>query len=150
MMQNIILITLMILLIFFLSNETKINDIINKKYIKYLFILVIIYFVKQNYNFTLLIVALLVIIFLNVDIKGKIENNQYFESFSNNIKETFDFIPYKIGSDLIPDSVPDSVSDSVSDSDTDTKKSFVIEPFKKEVSNLKELYENIKIEIKKL
>ena len=150
MMQNIILITLMILLIFFLSNETKINDIINKKYIKYLFILVIIYFVKQNYNFTLLIVALLVIIFLNVDIKGKIENNQYFESFSNNIKETFDFIPYKIVSDLIPDSVPDSVSDSVSDSDTDTKKSFVIEPFKKEVSNLKELYENIKIEIKKL
>ena len=85
MMQNIILITLMILLIFFLSNETKINDIINKKYIKYLFILVIIYFVKQNYNFTLLIVALLVIIFLNVDIKGKIENNQYFESFSNKI-----------------------------------------------------------------
>ena len=82
MMKNIILITLIIMLIFFLSNEEKINDLISKKYIKYLFILLIVYFIYQNYNFTIIALIIIILIFLNVDIKEKFENNSYLTNFN--------------------------------------------------------------------
>ena len=45
MIQNIILILLIILLIFFASNDENFNKITSKKYIKYLFLILIIYFI---------------------------------------------------------------------------------------------------------
>ena len=161
MFQNIILITLIIILFFFLSNETKINDLISKKYIKYLFILIIIYFVYQNYNISLLVIILLVIIFFNVDIKNKFQNNKYlnnFESFknlfveyynnfnedkpikkerfTNNQNEDYDIKHYK--------------ENKITEENKEIEGKNKIEPFKTEVMNLKDIYENIKLEIKKL
>ena len=109
--------------------------------------MLIIYFIYQKYNIILLVVLILIFVFLNI------ENNKYilkFESFKNlmidylnNYKETFanddkkiDFVPYKIEEDK---------------EKTDVKKERPsIEPFKEEVTKLKDLYENIKLEIKRL
>ena len=134
MFQNIILIILIILLFFFLSNDEKVNDLMSKKYIKYLFILLIIYFIYQNYNLSLLLILLLIFLFYNIDFKDKIFNNKYFESFkdlSNIIKEKFKNFDFE--DDIEKD-----------------KKKVKIEPFKEEVTKLKDLYENIKMEIKKI
>jgi len=134
MFQNIILIILIILLFFFLSNDEKVNDLMSKKYIKYLFILLIIYFIYQNYNLSLLLILLLIFLFYNIDFKNKILNNKYFESFkdlSNIIKEKFENFDFE--DDIEKD-----------------KKKVKIEPFKEEVTKLKDLYENIKMEIKKI
>lgn len=119
MFQNIILIILLILLFFFISNEAKINEITNKNSIKYLFLLVIVYFIYQNYNLVLLIAAILILIFFNMDFKEKFLNNKYL-SF---VKEKF------------------------SNSEDSSEK---IEPFKDNIMNIKELFNNIKMEIKKL
>jgi Ca2+/Na+ antiporter len=159
MIQNIILIILIIILFFFISNEDKINDIFTRKYVKFLFMLIIIYFVYQNYNFTVLAIALLILVFLNVDIKDKIINNKYLvnyesfkdiiidyynnfkrETFSNNKEETAQLNNY--------DFIPQSISDNSDDNENEKK--IEVEPFKDEVVKLKDLYENIKMEITKL
>jgi Ca2+/Na+ antiporter len=162
MIQNIILIILIIILFFFISNEDKINDIFTRKYVKFLFMIIIIYFVYQNYNFTVLAIALLILVFLNVDIKDKISNNKYLgnyesfknlvidyynnfkrEAFSNNKEETAQLNNY----DFTPQ-IPQSISDNRDDNENEKK--IEVEPFKDEVVKLKDLYENIKMEITKL
>jgi hypothetical protein len=186
MIQNIIFIILLIILLFFLSNEKNIDNIISKKYVKFLFILAIIYFIYQNYNIILLVVAILIFIFLNVNVKEKFLNNKYLnnlENFkslineffeNNNLNKTnskienfsdknYDFKPFnKIEEkNKIPDKLntdmPIDISDILKETsilndefnkDLDTNKN--IEPFKEEVVKLKDLYENIKMEIKKL
>jgi hypothetical protein len=121
MIQNIILIILIIILIFFVSNNKKINELISKKYIKYLFILLIIYFIYKNYNLTILCIFLLIILFLNMDFQEKIINNKYLKNLGvDYLKESF------------------------------LNNNEKIEPFKTEVLKLKDLYENIKLQINKL
>lgn len=126
MFQNIILLILMILLFFFISNEQKISNILQNKSIKYLFLLLIIYFIYQNYNLILLIVAILVVIYFNIDFKEKFINNKYLSI----IKESFSNI------DL--------------DENDENKEDIKIEPFKQEVVKIRDLFENIKMEIKKI
>jgi len=172
MIQNIILIILIILLLFFMSNEKKINDLISKKYIKYLFILLIIYFIYQNYNFSLLVIFLLIIIFLNINIKEKFNNKylknyenfknliiEYFsdennkkskEKFSNNIDKSNDKSHDKLN-DKSYDFTPFVTEDkNININSSEEKNENKIEPFKTEVLKLKDLYENIKLEITKL
>lgn len=127
MLQNIILIILIIFMLFFISNDEKLNKLINKKYIPYLFILLIVYFIYQQYNFILLVIVLMVIIFLNVNLKKKIRK------IMNDVKEKFD--------NFTEEDVKEK------DPENETEK---VEPFKNEVNKLKELYENIKLEITKL
>ena len=133
MFQNIILIILIILLFFFLSNDQKVNEWMAKKYIKYLFLLLILYFIYQNYNLSFLLIILLIFLFYNVDIKNKLINNKYLENFLNLgkiIKEKFENFDFE--------------------EKMEEEKKPKIEPFKEEVSKLKDLYENIKMEIKKI
>lgn len=151
MIQNIILIILIIILFFFISNEDKINDIFTKKYIKYLFMLIIIYFVYQNYNFTVLAIALLILVFLNVDVKDKIINNKYlvnYESFKNIVIDYYNNFKKESFSNKDYDFTPQT-PDNNTEYDIEEKK-IEIEPFKDEVVKLKDLYENIKMEITKL
>jgi peptidoglycan hydrolase CwlO-like protein len=163
MIHNIILIILIILLFFFISNEIKINDLISKKYIKYLILLIIVYFIYQKYNFVLLAITILVIICMNIDIKDKILNNKYltnYETFKNLIidyhkemfsnKESFDFEPYtkeKNNSEHSEHSQNSEINEIQNENETNKKN---IEPFKTEITKLKDLYENIKLEIKKI
>ena len=129
MFQNIILLILIILLFFFISNEQKISNILQNKSVKYLFLLLIIYFIYENYNLILLIVAILVVIYFNIDFKEKFINNKYLSI----IKESFSNI------DL-----------DGNDENEGNDKNIKIEPFKQEVVKIRDLFENIKMEIKKI
>ena len=164
MIQNIILIVLIILLLFFMSNEKKINDLISKKYIKYSFILLIIYFIYQNYNFALLVIFLLIIIFLNINIKEKF-NNKYlknYENFKNLIIEYFNDDGNKKSKEKFSNNTTKPIDTSydftpcvdedknINIDSVEEKNENKIEPFKTEVLKLKDLYENIKLEITKL
>lgn len=152
MIQNIILISLIIIIFFFISNGEKINTLISKKYIKYLLVLLIIYFIYQKYNIVLLVILILIFVFLNI------ENNKYilkFESFKNlmvdyfnNYKETFSNDDKKDDDKKI-DFEPYKIEETIEKTDIKKEKSN-IEPFKEEVTKLKDLYENIKLEIKRL
>ncbi len=141
MIQNILLIILIILLFFFISNEPKINEIVSKKYIKYLFLLCIVYFIYQNYNLILLIIAILILIYFNVDFKERFSNNKYLSKF-NEMKESFSNFDFDIDLGLGTD-------EKSSKSNGDSKKNN-IEPFREEVTKIKDLFENIKMEIKKI
>ena len=120
----------------------------------------------------MLVIFLLIIIFLNINIKEKFNNKylknyenfknliiEYFndennkkpkEKFSNNIDKTnidktnidksYDFTPF-VNEDKNKDINIDSLKE---------KNENKIEPFKTEVLKLKDLYENIKLEITKL
>lgn len=138
------------MLIFFLSNEEKINDLISKKYTKFLFILLIVYFIYQNYNFTILALVLVILIFLNVNIKEKFENNNYLkniinyskiftskELFKNNNDEDYDVKPYF-----------EEKNNDEKENKENVKPN--LEPFKNTISEIRELYNNIKEQINKL
>lgn len=153
MFQNIILIVLLIILFFFISNEKKINEITNKDSIKYLFLLVIIYFIYQNYNLVLLIAAILILIFFNMDFKEKFLNNKYLSFIKENFIE-YDLKKNK-GSSLFSqvfgkENNKELFSGENVDDNESGKKSNKIEPFKDNVANIKDLFDNIKMEIKKL
>ena len=168
MMQNIILITLIIMLIFFLSNEEKINNLISKKYIKYLFILLIVYFIYQNYNFTIIALVIIILIFLNVDIKEKFENNSYLTNFNiDNFKKiVLDY--YKLFNSEVKKNKKISKELFQNNNDSYDFNPFIeenknihlvedreeakpnLKPFKNTISEIKELYNNIKDEINKL
>lgn len=165
-MQNIILITLIIMLIFFLSNEEKINDLISKKYTKYLFILLIVYFIYQNYNFTIIALVIIILIFLNVNIKEKFENNSYLENFNiDNFKKiALDY--YKLFNSEVKKNKKVSKELFKNKNESFDFNSFIeekininkdseegkpnLEPFKDSISEIKELYDNIKEQINKL
>jgi hypothetical protein len=140
-----------------MSNEKKLNDIISKKYIKYLFILLIIYFIYQNYNFTLLVIILLIIILFNVDIKEKFVNNYFmkYENFKNLLTEYFKDSNEKFSNksyDITPftDNIDTNIIRNIDENENENKNKNKIEPFKTEVLKLKDLYENIKMELTKL
>jgi len=150
MFQNIILIILLILLFFFISNEKKINEITNKDSIKYLFLLVIVYFIYQNYNLVLLITAILILIFFNMDFKEKFLNNKYLSFIKENFIEydskkntNLSFFKQLFGKENNKELFSGENVD-------DNEKSNKIEPFKDNVQNIKDLFDNIKMEIKKL
>ena len=150
-----------------MSNEKKINDLISKKYIKYLFILLIIYFIYQNYNFVILVIFLLIIIFLNINIQEKFNNNKYlknYENFKNLITEYFNDISNKKSKEKSKEKFSNNTVDKSYDfipfvnedknininKEEKIENENKIEPFKTEVLKLKDLYENIKLEITKL
>ena len=130
MFQNIILLVLVILLLFFVSNEKKLNELFSNNNIKYLFLLIIIYFIYENYNLILLIVAILIVIYFNVDFSERFKNNKYL-GFFKDIKEKFSNF-------------------SLDDDEHEYNKKENIEPFREKVTDIKNLFENIKMEIKKI
>ena len=161
-MNNIFLIILIIILFFFISNEKKIDDFINRKYMSYLLLLLIIYFVYQNYNLAILVIGLLIFVFMNVDFKDKVNYEKFmnyyelFKEYFNSKKELFtnqtsdsnvqfDIKPYK---DAISNILGEHNDNS--DEQKQEEKKQQTEPFKNDVAQLKEMYDNIKLELKKL
>ena len=175
MLKNIVLIILIIFLLFFFSNNNKFNDLFTKKYIKYLFILLIVYFIYQNYNFTILAFALIILIFLNVDIKEKFVNNIYLNNLNiDNIKNIFnDYLSTfnkKISKELFQNSSDgmttvnnllnevknvginnDGIAsiNNLLNGDVENAEKKKLEPFKSNVLEIKDLFESIKKEINK-
>jgi hypothetical protein len=161
-----------------MSNEKKLNDFISKKYIKYLFLLVIIYFIYQKYNLLFLVSILFLIVLFNIDFKDKLKDNDVLdkyliykkyiidflkefketligdeknikknkESFSNMDNESYNVKPWREKEGGI---MSDSGIYNSNEISTDKKESET-SPFNKEVNEIKELYENIKMEINRL
>ena len=159
-----------------MSNEKKLNDFISKKYIKYLFLLIIIFFIYQKYNLLILVTILFFFVLFNIDFKKKLKNTELLDKYNEckkkfinflkdfketligeeNMKEKFsnnsyDVIPYEkdileIEKELIKDEKKDI--EKIEELEELEKKEN--EPFKKEVNEIKELYENIKMEINRL
>jgi hypothetical protein len=177
MYENIIYIIFIIILLFFISNEEKINSFFSKKYFKILFLLLIIYFVYEKYNLLYLMILLLIIMILNID-WNRFKNNKYLKNigFINSFV-TPEFCKYaykqftnRFAENFISDSNNSprtdqspilsqfNVVDFVKEINTLKKKSELfdgntpqkIEPFKENVENIKELYDNIQNEINKL
>jgi hypothetical protein len=196
MIQNIFYISIIILLFFFISSEEKINDITTKKNMKFLFLLVIIYFVYQNYNFGILFILFGIFIFFNIDFKkiknvlnskensdslletdteplySKFFNSELFknyQTFKNTIydyfknKEHFTFEPYQEKNDKTkkensssnePSGKLESLISSPSLSPIlslgNLENSENKGPFKEDIKKIREMYENIKMEINKI
>ena len=146
MLMNIILIILIIIVLFFTSNEEKVNDLVSKKHIKYLLLLLIIYFVYQNYSILILVIAIMLFIFVNM---SKNKYMDYYENFKNLIKEYYQDRKKKFLNEtsLNGESTTSTLNESFTNENKSKNK---IEPFREEVTKLKELYDNIKSEIKKL
>jgi hypothetical protein len=163
MIQNIILLSIIIILLFFVSNERKINEIINKKHIKYLFLLIIIYFIYQNYNLVLLIIAVLIFLYFNIDSKERFLNNKYLlklkESIENFTTEE-NTIKYKkninidINNDINNNNIKNKNENKMNmlggEGGYDSNNKNNIEPFREDVKKIRDLFENIKMEVKKL
>jgi hypothetical protein len=130
-----------------MSNEKSINQLISKKYVKYLFILLIVYFVYQNYNLVILSVIFLLFFLVNTNyktnIKGKIVD--YFNTLKEKVSEKFSNMDMDM--DMNYDFKPFIEEEKSTNNSNSEKK---IQPFKEEVLKIKEMYENIKLEINKL
>jgi len=173
MIQNIFLILITLLLIFFVSNDENINKIISKKYMKYLFLFLIIYFIYQKYNFYLLFITIAIFIFINSTIKDKMDNINLYESYYDFKKTIYEFIESKTLKETFKNNKNSNKiyrENNFNDFDikpySDEKKNeenniqlkhdkqesqkTYSEPFKNNVLAIKDLYENIKNEIKKL
>ena len=154
------------MLIFFLSNEEKINDLVSKKYTKYLFILLIVYFIYQNYNFTIIALVIIILIFLNVDIKEKFENNSYLTNFNIDNFKKIGLDYYKLFNSEVKKNKKVSKELFENNNNSYDFNPFIeekininkdseegkpnLEPFKNSISEIKELYNNIKEQINKL
>jgi len=157
-----------------MSNEKKLNDFISKKYIKYLFLLVIIYFIYQKYNLLFFVSILFLIVLFNIDFKNKLKDTDMLDKYLIYKKYIIDFIK-EFKETLIGDEKNIRKNkESFSNMDNESynvkpweekktenesnekiepvidKKESEISPFNKEVNEIKELYENIKMEINRL
>ena len=85
MFDKIILILIIIFLLFFLSNETKLSDIFEeKKYIKYIFLLVIFYCIAKEVNMVFIVFMFLIFIVMNTNLKEKCKNHPLFQKIKEN------------------------------------------------------------------
>jgi hypothetical protein len=173
-----------------MSNEKKLNDFISKKYIKYLFLLVIIYFIYQKYNLLFFVSILFLIVLFNIDFKHKLKDTDVLDKYITCKKHILDFLK-EFKETLIGDEVKQNKNISTEnftnidtsydvkpwlDKENFEKKDEKVEkkendlfnkeheslnkehesfnkehePFNKEVNEIKELYENIKMEINRL
>ena len=167
MYQKIIVVLLIIFLIFFISNDDKMNKYSQNKNFQYLFLIFMIFCLYNNVNVLFLIIIFLIFIYFNTNLKHKIKNNNIISNFYNgSLFETFienfddgktnnnnyEIKPYieENNNDEKEDiSIKKESNESFSNTTlTDTKE--IIEPFKLSIQEIRELYDNIKLEINKL
>jgi hypothetical protein len=146
MLQNIIYIIIIIFILFFISNDKKINDILSKKYIHFLFILLILYFIHLNYNFSIFFIffIFIVLFFIDTTIYSNIPN--IYTINIDEIKERL-LLKYKHLKKYLKKIF---LENNNNENFTNKKNKNNFEPFKNEITKLKDLYENIKLEIKNL
>ena len=173
MFEYILFVIFIIIFFFFLSDEPKINEFISKKYMNYFLLLCILYLIYQQYHIGVLLSIFLLFIYMNVDLKEKITKNEYLLSYTK-IKK----IIQEVFENINTNTYANTHANTHANTYANTKESFTnntvhtdvtntentkelntlkkekiednIEPFKTEVLKLKDLYENIKMEIKKL
>jgi hypothetical protein len=170
MYQKIIVVLLIIFLIFFISNDDKMNKYSQNKNFQYLFLIFMIFCLYNNVNVLFLIIIFLIFIYFNTNLKHKLKNNNIISNFYNgSLFETFienfdddqsnnknyEIKPYIQENNNDEKNEKDKKEDitikkepNQSSTLNDTKE--IIEPFKLSIQEIRELYDNIKLEINKL
>ena len=129
MIQNILLILVLLLFVFLLSHEEKMNEFLyEKKNVKYFFLLFICYCIYQKYTI-LLFATVTVAGFYFIRHKGEL-----FESIQEKVRTTMEHFDSSRKRIISPPQ----------------NKETVIEPFKEEIQKIKEMYDSIQDELKKL
>lgn len=136
------------------------NKYSQNKNFQYLFLIFMIFCLYNNVNVLFLIIIFLIFIYFNTNLKHKLKNNNIISNFYNgSLFETFienfdddqsnnnnyDIKPY------IQENNNDEKEDITIKKEStlnDTKE--IIEPFKLSIQEIRELYDNIKLEINKL
>jgi hypothetical protein len=164
MYQKIVVVLLIIFLIFFISNDDKMNKYSQNKNFQYLFIIFMIFCLYNNVNVLFLIIIFLIFIYFNTNLKHKLKNNQIISNFySGSLFETFieNFDDDQTNNNYEIKPYVQEKEESLNDDekeDKNIKKEYKEsstlndkkEPFKLNVQEIKELYDNIKLEINKL
>ena len=160
MYQKIIVVLLIIFLIFFISNDDKMNKYSQNKNFQYLFLIFMIFCLYNNVNILFLIIIFLIFIYFNTNLKHKLKNNNIISNFYNgSLFETFienfdddqsnnknyEIKPYIQENN---NDEKDNITIKKESTLNDTKE--IIEPFKLSIEEIRELYDNIKLEINKL
>ena len=160
MYQKIIVVLLIIFLIFFISNDDKMNKYSQNKNFQYLFLIFMIFCLYNNVNVLFLIIIFLIFIYFNTNLKHKLKNNNIISNFYNgSLFETFienfdddqsnnknyEIKPYIQENN---NDEKDNITIKKESTLNDTKE--IIEPFKLSIEEIRELYDNIKLEINKL
>ena len=152
------------------------NKYSQNKNFQYLFLIFMIFCLYNNVNVLFLIIIFLIFIYFNTNLKHKLKNNKIISNFYNgSLFETF-VENFDNGSDNGPDNAyeiepyiqeknnndkKEEVLKNEKENDSDNNsassnnptlndKKEIIEPFKLSVKEIKELYDNIKLEINKL
>ena len=148
------------------------NKYSQNKNFQYLFLIFMIFCLYNNVNVLFLIIIFLIFIYFNTNLKHKLKNNNIisnfyngslFETFienfdddqSNNKNNSYEIKPYIQENNNDEKNEKEDISikkeSNESFSNTtlnDTKE--IIEPFKLSIEEIRELYDNIKLEINKL
>ena len=161
--KNIILIILVFMLLFILSDDPKFNEFIEKRKINIFILLILIYFVYADFPLILIVIGLVIFIGLNPSFYKKyiLENKilkkyniqEYFENHEDQNKtiyeNSYDIKPYSNDKLLSMESLENKIEEN---NEIDTSKKEIIEnneikeekmPFKKNVQDLREQFESI-------
>lgn len=161
--KNIILIILVFMLLFILSDDPKFNEFIEKRKINIFILLILIYFVYADFPLILIVIGLVIFIGLNPSFYKKyiLENKilkkyniqEYFENHEDQNKtiyeNSYDIKPYSNDKLLSMESLENKIEEN---KEIDTSKKKIIEnneikeekmPFKKNVQDLREQFESI-------
>lgn len=156
MLNKIAIVLLIIFLIFFLSNDKKMNKYTEKKNFKYLFIIFIFFCIYNDINILFVILVTLGFLYYNSNLYEKLKNNKILGLTIEKFANEYDFVPYsKENND--DDNNHDSIENHNKKEETkideninnDNKKE-VVEPFKLSVQEIKEMYDNIKLQLDKM
>jgi hypothetical protein len=176
MYQKIIVVLLIIFLIFFISNDDKMNKYSQNKNFQYLFLIFMIFCLYNNVNVLFLIIIFLIFIYFNTNLRNKLKNNKLISNFySGSLFETFienfddgtnnyEIKPYiQEENNNIKEESKEYIKEESKKNEyikSESKESFnnstpndskeTIEPFKLNVEEIRELYNNIKLEINNL
>lgn len=180
MYQKIVIVLLILFLIFFISNDDKMNKYSQNKNFQYLFLIFMIFCLYNNVNVLFLIIIFLVFIYFNTNLKNKIRNNKiisnfyngslfetFIENFDDGTHDSYEIKPYieeknennQDNEDNKNNEDNKKKEDFLNNYEKEDKKSNnstlnnnkeIIEPFKLSVEEIKELYNNIKLEINNL
>ena len=164
MYQKIVVVLLIIFLIFFISNDDKMNKYSQNKNFQYLFLIFMIFCLYNNVNVLFLIIIFLIFIYFNTNLKHKLKNNKIISNFySGSLFETFieNFDDDQTNNNYEIKPYVQEKEESLNDDEKEDKnikkeykESSILndkkEPFKLNVQEIKELYDNIKLEINKL
>ena len=153
---------------FFLSNDTKLSLYTTKNNFKYLFIIFLFFCIYNDVNIMFLIIVTLVFLYFNSNLYHKLKKNKLLGETIEKFVGDYDVVPYVKEEDndnnnmdnknIISENFKDikelnknnDIKDENITGEIDKNKNESIEPFKLSVQEIKEMYDNIKLQLDKM